>query len=80
MNIFPLLQMATPRHKKKLLDINGDNHGEHPGKNRARDTNVPRNQEDYFTLVSEEIKGRETKKLFQQFSRTESRILGTRPR
>ena len=33
-------------------------------------------QEDYIFQVSEEIEGRVTKKLSQEFSRTESRILG----
>ena len=45
--------------------------------NQARHTNVLRNQEDYNTQVSEEIEGRVTKELFQELSRTESRILGT---
>ena len=38
--------------------------------------NVPRSQEDYITHVSEEIEGKVTKKLSQEFSRTEYRILG----
>ena len=44
----------------------------------AQNSNVPRSQEDYITQVSEEIEGRVTKKLSQEFSRTESgnRILG----
>ena len=36
----------------------------------------PRSQEDYITQVSEEIEGRVTKKLSQEFCRTENRILG----
>ena len=44
--------------------------------NSAQSSNVPRSHEDYKSLVSEEIKGRVTKKLFQQFSRKENRILG----
>ena len=39
-------------------------------------SNVPRSQEDYITQVSEEIEGRISKKLSQEFSRTENRILG----
>ena len=39
-------------------------------------SNVPRSQEDYITRASEEIEGRITKKLSQEFSRTENRILG----
>ena len=42
----------------------------------AQNSNVPRSQEDYITQVSEEIEGRVSKKLSQEFSRTENRILG----
>ena len=41
----------------------------------ARNTNVPRSQEDYITQVSEQIEGRVTKKVSHEFSRTENRIL-----
>ena len=49
---------------------------EHPRNGQSRNTSVPRINEEYITQVSEEIKGRVTKKLSQDFSRTESRILG----
>ena len=42
----------------------------------VQNSNVPRSQENYITQVSEEIEGRVTKKLSQEFSRTENRILG----
>ena len=42
----------------------------------VQNSNVPRSQEDYIIQVSEEIEGRVTKKLSQEFSRTENRILG----
>ena len=42
----------------------------------AQNSNAPRSQEDYISQVSEEIEGRLTKKLSQEFSRTENRILG----
>ena len=42
----------------------------------AQNSNVPRSQEDYITQVSDEIEGRVTKKLSQEFSRTENRIVG----
>ena len=42
----------------------------------AQNSNVHRSQEDYITQVSEKIEGRVTKKLSQEFSRTENRILG----
>ena len=42
----------------------------------AQNSTASRSQEDYITQVSEEIEGRVTKKLSQEFSRTENRILG----
>ena len=56
--------------------MNKKNCEEHPRSNLASNSNVPRSQEDYITQVSEEIEGRVTKKLSQEFSRTENRILG----
>ena len=67
--------MAT-RNKKKLAALNKENSEEHPRSNLAQNSKVPRSQEDYITQFSEEIEGRVTKKLSQDFSRTESRILG----
>ena len=49
---------------------------EHPRNSQSRNTSVPRINEEYITQVSEEIEGRVTKKLSQEFSRTESRIFG----
>ena len=67
--------MAT-RNKRKLAALNKKNCEEHPRSNLAQNSNVPRSQEDYITQVSEEIEGRVTKKLSQEFSRTENRLLG----
>ena len=67
--------MAT-RNKRKLAALNKENYEEHPRSNLASNSNVPRSQEDYITQVSEEIVGRVTKKLSEEFSRTENRILG----
>ena len=67
--------MAT-RNKRKLAALNKENCEEHPRSNLGQNSNVPRSQEDYITQVSEEIEGRVTKKLSQEFSRTENRILG----
>ena len=67
--------MAT-RNKKKLAALNKENCEEYPRSNMAQNTNVPRSQKDYITQVSEEIEGRVTKKLSQELSRTENRILG----
>ena len=68
-------RMAT-RNKRKLAALNKENCEEHRRSNLAQNSNVPRSQEDYITQVSEEIEGRVTKKLSQEFSRTENRILG----
>ena len=68
--------MATLRNKRKLAAINKENCEEHPRSSLAQNSNIPRSQEDYITQVSEEIEGRVTKKLSQEFSRTENRIVG----
>ena len=67
--------MAT-RNERKLAALNKENCEEHPKSNLAQNSNAPRSQEDYITQVSEEIEGRVTKKLSQEFSKTENRILG----
>ena len=67
--------MAT-RNKKKLGTLNKADCEEHPRSNLGQNSNVPRSQEDYITQVSEEIEGRVTKKMSQEFSRMENRILG----
>ena len=67
--------MAT-RNKRKLAALNKENCEEHPRSNLASNSNVPRSQEDYITQVFEEIEGRVTKKLSQEFSRTQTRTLG----
>ena len=68
--------MATLRNKRKLAALNKENCEELPRRYLARNSNIPRSQEDYITQISEKIEGRVTKKLFQEFSRTENRILG----
>ena len=70
--------MATPKNKIKLAALIKENCEEHPRRNLAQNSNVPRSQGDYITQVSEVIEGRVTKKLSQEFSRTENRILGRR--
>ena len=67
--------MAT-RNKRKLATSIKDNCEEHPRSNLTQNSSVLRSQEDYITQVSEEIEGRVTKKLSQEFSRTENHILG----
>ena len=56
--------------------MNKENCEEHPRSNLVSNSNVPRSQEDYITQVSEKNEGRVTKKLSQEFSRTENCILG----
>ena len=67
--------MAT-RNKRKLAALKKENCEEHPRSNLVQNSNVPKSQQDYITQVSEEIEARVTKKLSQEFSRTENRILG----
>ena len=67
--------MAT-RNKRKVAALNKQNCEEHPRSMLVQNSNVPRSQEDDITQVSEEIEGRVTKKLWQEFSRTENLLLG----
>ena len=67
--------MAT-RNKKKMAALNKEDCEKRPRSNLPQISNVPRSQENYRTQVSEEIDGRVTKKLSQEFSVTENGILG----
>ena len=68
--------MATLRNKRKLAAVTRKTQEERPRNGQSRNTFVPRINEEYITQVSKEIEGRVTKKLSQEFSRTEYRILG----
>ena len=68
--------MATSRNKRKLTAVTRGTQEEHPSNGQSRNTSVPRINEENITQISEEIESRVTKKLSQEFSRTESRILG----
>ena len=68
--------MATLRNKRKFAAVTRETQEENPRNGHSRNTSVPRINEQYITQVSEQIEGRVTKKLSQEFSRTESRILG----
>ena len=68
--------MATLRNKRKLAAVTRETQEENPRNGQSRNTSVPRINEEYITQVSEEIEGRVSKKLSQEYSRTESRILG----
>ena len=67
--------MATSRNKKKLAAMARETH-EYPKNNQSLNSPAPGITEEYIALVSEEIEGRITKKLSQEFNRTESRLLG----
>ena len=68
--------MATLRNKRKLAAVTRETQEEHPKNGQSRNMSVPRIDEEYITQVSEEIEGRVTKRLSQEFSRTESHIFG----
>ena len=69
--------MAMLRNKRTLAAVTRETQEEHPRNGQSRNTSVPRINEEYITQVSEEIEGRVSKNLSQEFSRTRSRILGT---
>ena len=66
--------MATLRNKRKLAAVTRETQEENPRNGQSRNTSVPRINGEYITQVSEEIEGRITKKLSQEFDRIESRI------
>ena len=66
--------MATLTNKRKLAAVTREIDEEHPRNGQSRNTSVPRINKEYITKVSEDIEGRVTKKLSQEFSRTASRI------
>ena len=68
--------MGTLRIKRNLAAVTRETQEENTRNGQSRNTSVPRINEEYITQVSEQIEGRVTKKLSQEFSRTESRILG----
>ena len=68
--------MAMLRNKRKLAAVTRERQEEHLRNGQSRNTSVPRINEEYITQLSEEIEGRVTKKLSQELSRRESRILG----
>ena len=68
--------MATLRNQRKLAAVTRGTQEEKPRNGQSRNTSVPRINEEYITQFSEEIESRVNKKLSQEFSRTESRILG----
>ena len=69
------VEMAT-RNKKKTAALNKENCEEQSRSILAQNSKVLKRQEDYITQISEKIEGRVTKKLSQEFSRTENHLLG----
>ena len=68
--------MATLKNKRKLAAVTRGTQVENPRNGQSRNKSVPRINEEYITQVSQEIESRVTEKLSQEYSRTESRILG----
>ena len=67
--------MATLRNKRKLAAVSREA-PEGSRSSRGQTILDPELTQDYISQVSEEIERRVTKKLFKEFSKTESRILG----
>ena len=67
--------MATLRNKRKLAAVSRETP---EGSRSSRGQNVldPELTQDYISQVSEEIEGRVTRKLSNEYNKTESRILG----
>ena len=68
--------MATLRNKKKLAALKKENCEEYTRSQLAQNSSGSRSQQKCLSQVSEEIEIRVTKKLSQEFSRTENRTLG----
>ena len=67
--------MATLRNKLKLAAFVRKTQKEHLWDGLSGNTSVSRINQEHITQLSEEIEGKITIKLSQEFSRTESRIL-----
>ena len=68
--------MATLRNKRKMAAVARESQEEQPRNSQSRSTPGPQINEDYIAQMSVEMDGRMTKKLLQEFSWRESRILG----
>ena len=68
-------EMGTIRNKRKLTAVTGESEQHPVCNNQLPDTTVPGIHDDLFTLVLEEVEGRVTNEMFQDFSRTKGRIL-----
>ena len=68
--------MATLRNKGKLAAVAREAQEAQLRNGQSRNTSGPRMDEEYITQVLDGIGGRVTKKMSQEFSTTQSRILG----
>ena len=68
--------MATIGNKRMLAALARENLEGSPRNSQSRHSAVARINEEHITQVSEEIDGRVTKKLSQEFSRTERQFSG----
>ena len=71
-----LVKRTSLRNKRKLAAVARESQEEQLRTRQSRNTAVPQIKEGYSTQVSEEIERRKTNKLYQEFSRTESSIMG----
>ena len=67
--------MTTLRNKRKLAAVSKETQS-YPMNSQLQNSFAPGSTEEYIAQVTEEIEGRVTKKLSQEFSRAESRTLG----
>ena len=67
--------MATLRSERKLTAVSNETQ-EHMSNSQSQNLFVPGITGEYITQVSEEIEGRVSQKLSQEFSGTQSRIFG----
>ena len=72
---FPSRSMATLRNNRKLAAVSRET-PEASRSSRGQNVLDPELTQDYISQVSEEIKGRVSKNLSGDFSKTETRILG----
>ena len=68
--------MAPLRNRRKLAAVSRET-PENPMKSQSLNTLDPGMAQEYISQVSGEIEGRVTEELFEEFSRTESRIFGS---
>ena len=71
--------MAMFRNKRKFAAVSRETQ-EHSRHSQSQNTFVPGITEEYLTHVSQAIESRMAEKLSQEFSGTESRILGALPK